>query len=172
MIVQNDDGLIANANSYLTVAEFVAYHEAGGNTTAAEADQDAIEFALVKATRFVDARFRFVGQKLNGRDQTTQWPRIGAYDRDRDPIDGIPRELKEAVSEYAARIVAGTDLLPDPEQTANGAAIQSKAEKVGPIEESVTYAQGARYELPRYPLADNMLRSAGLVVSGGDLRRG
>lgn len=168
-IVQNDTGTAVDANSYQTVAGFRAYAADHGFDATTYLDP-AVQVALVNATTYVDRRFRYLGRKLNGRDQTTQWPRINAYDRDREYIDGVPREVKDATSEYAQRALTGS-LSPDTTFDVGGVVI-SKSEKVGPIEESVTYAQGGAAIFPRYPLADAILTGSGLTVSGGNISRG
>lgn len=166
--VQDDTGLVSGANGYISVDWFKSYHQ--DRSQAFTATDSAIESAIVKATDYVDHRFRFVGRRSNGRQQSTEWPRFGAEDRDGYVIQGLPTELKEAVAEYALRALTAV-LNPDPEATTTGAAILSKSETVGPISESVTYANAGRFDLPRYPVADQKLRSAGLTVSGGEIRR-
>jgi len=74
-----EDGTgIQTANSYATVEEFIAFHTDRGNTVLAEADTDQIEAALVKATDYLQQKFRML---WNGsRTYTWQrldWPRRG-----------------------------------------------------------------------------------------------
>lgn len=168
-LVQDDTGLVAGANGYISVAWFKSYHQDRGTTITAL--DPAIEAAIIKATDYVDQRFRFAGRRSNGRDQSTEWPRFGAEDRDGYVIDGIPTELKEAVAEYAFRALT-MELNPDNETSATGAAILSKSETVGPVSESITYSNPGHTPLPSYPAADSKLRTAGLLRSSGDLRRG
>lgn len=171
LIVQDNTGSVADANAYITVAEFKAYHDDRGGDYSGAADDAAIEAAIIRATDYLDQRFNFVGKKRLGRDQTTAWPRTDAWDRDRYYITDVPKEVKDACAEYALRAIAAT-LNPDPEQTATGAAIQSKSEAVGPISESVTYVSGAVFTMPKYPAADQKLIKAGLVRSSGTVLRG
>lgn len=172
LIVQDNTGSVAGANAYITVAEFNAYHDdRGGDYSGAAADDEAIEAAIVRATDYLDQRFNFVGKKRLGRDQTTEWPRSDAWDRDRYYINDIPPEVKEACAEYALRALAA-ELNPDPERNASGVAVLSKSEAVGPISESVTFVGGAVFQMPKYPAADQKLVRAGLVRSGGTLLRG
>ena len=169
LTVQDDTGLVAGANGYISVSWFKSYHLDRGTMTAAA--DSAIESAIIRATDYVDQRFHFVGRQSNGRQQTTEWPRFGADDRNGYGIDGLPMELKEAVAEYALRSLTAT-LNPDVPATETGAAILSKSETVGPISESVTYANPAQVQLPKYPAADMKLRAAGLLRSSGEIRRG
>jgi hypothetical protein len=76
--VQNDDGTVVDANAYIDVATFKAYHDSRGNDYSAYSDT-LIQKAIVRATDFVDTRFTYKGVKLNtdpeNAPQFTQWPR-------------------------------------------------------------------------------------------------
>jgi hypothetical protein len=169
LVLQDNTGTVAGANAYISVAAFKAYHDARGNTYAP--GDPAIEFAIIKATDYLDQRFNFVGRKLAARDQETSWPRMNAYDSDRQLVNGIPLEVQEATAEYALRALTAI-LNPDPTRDASGATVQSKSEQVGPIAQSVTYVGGAVFIMPKYPAADQRLIKAGLVRTGGTLIRG
>ncbi len=170
LIVQNNDGSVPGANAYISVEEFKAYHDDRAQPYAAYSDAE-IETAIIRATDYLDQRFRYVGKRRQGRSQTTEWPRLDAWDGDGHYVNGIPAEVKEATAEYALRALS-TVLNPDPEQSATGFAIQSKSESVGPISESVTYVTGAVFAMPRYPAADQRLLRSGLVRTGGAVLRG
>lgn len=163
LVVQNDEGTAEGANAYLSVADFKAYHDDRGNDYSGS-DDAAIGAAIIKATDYVDGRFRYVGRKANGFAQSTEWPRLEAYDPDDDSIDGVPTAVKEACAEYAFRALSA-ELAPDPEQSATGVRVQSTTTKVGVIEESITYAGDGATLGPSYPMADMKLRRAGLVRS-------
>lgn len=165
--VQNNQGSVAEANSYITVTEFKDYHKDRGNTYSA--GTKAIEQALVKATDYIDQRFRFIGEKPN-QSQTTSWPRIDAEDRDDNLRTGIPLEIKEATAEYAL-VALTADLNPAPTRDDTGALVEGRVDVVGPIREERRYASAAAFSLPKYPQADHKLISTGLVVSGRVLRR-
>lgn len=171
LIVQDSSGGVVGANSYNTVAEFKTYHNDRGNdySVLAESDLD-IEKALIKATDYLDQRFNFVGKRKQGRTQTTEWPRINAWDAGRYYINDVPTEIKEAINEYAFRALSAP-LVTDPDRDSTGGVIQSKSESVGPLSESVTYVGGAAFSLPKYPAADQKLKKTGLVISGGNLLR-
>lgn len=170
LTVQDNNGSVAGANAYISVEEFKTYHADRGNSLAGSTDPQ-IEAAIIRATDYLDQRFNFVGKKRLGRDQTTEWPRTNARDRDRYYINDIPPEVKEACCEYALRALAA-ELNPDPERDGTGAAIASKSESVGPISESVTYVSGSVFTMPKYPVADQRLIKAGLTRTGGTLLRG
>ena len=162
--VQDDTGTVASANAYISVAEFKEYHDDRAQSYGTTADS-VIQAAIVKATDYLDQRFRFPGQKKQGRRQATAWPREDVDDSDGFSIDGIPAEVKEATAEYALRALTAA-LAPDPKRDATGAAVQAKSEKVGPIEKSVTFVSGGSFQMPKYPAADQKLIKAGLVITG------
>jgi hypothetical protein len=166
--VQDDGGLVAGANGYVDLASFKGYHDDRGNSYAAHADS-TIEAAIVRATDYLDGRFDFVGTRRN-REQTTEWPRSNAWDRDRRLVTGVPEAVKRATCEYALRALA-TTLNPDPDRDAAGRTVQSKSEQVGSIKTQVEYVTGAALELPKYPAADAMLARAGLIRSGNTVAR-
>lgn len=171
LIVQDESGSVVGANSYNNVAEFKAYHDDRGNDWVIIADSDvAIEQALIRATDYLDQRFYFVGKRKQGRQQTTEWPRINAWDIGRYYINGVPFEIKEAVNEYALRALTAP-LVTDPDRDSTGGVIHSKSESVGPISESVTYVGGAAFIMPKYPAADMKLKKTGLVITGGTVLR-
>jgi hypothetical protein len=170
LIVQDNNGSVPGANGYISVAEFKAYHDDRAQAYTGFNDA-AIEAAIIRATDYLDQRFRFVGKRRQGRSQTTEWPRSDAWDRDERDVNDVPPEVKEATAEYALRALAAT-LNPDPERNASGVAIQSKSEAVGPISESVTFVSGAIFTMPKYPAADQRLFSSGLVRTGGTVLRG
>ena len=169
VIVQDDNGTVTGANSYLSVAAFKAYHDERLNSY--QDDDEKIEGALIKATDYVDGRFKYKGRKLLARDQRLQWPRTNCYDSDRNYVNGIPQEVKDAVAEYALRAMTG-DLNPDPDNSSVGEKVTMKKEVIGPIEETTQFSETLATRLPRYPAADLILRRAGLVISSGEVRRG
>ncbi|WP_162561207.1 DnaT-like ssDNA-binding protein [Methylobacterium terrae] len=160
MIIEDGTGL-HDAASYIALADADAYHLASRNDAwlAPDIEVDFREAALVRATRFIDARYRarFPGYRRRGRGQALEWPRVGAYtyvpedgrtaytgtaygwDRGYEaiPETEIPRELKDAVCEAALRELAEPgSLAPDLER---GGGIQSIT--AGSV--SVTYGAGA-----------------------------
>lgn len=161
--VQDDNGLVAGANAYVTTAYVRAYHLDRGVDLTAVLDP-ALQVAIVLATSYLDARFTFLGCRRNAA-QDTEWPRRDAYDRDGYVITGIPKAVKQAVAELANKARSAT-LMPDPERDATGRTVLSKSESVGPLSESVTYAAGGAFTFPEYPLVDRILIGAGLIRTG------
>ena len=74
LIVQTEEAL-PNANSYGSAQEFRDYHSARGRQVSAS--DSAVEAALVRATDYLDLRFRYVGRRKT-KEQPTQWPRSWA----------------------------------------------------------------------------------------------
>lgn len=168
LIVQNDDGTVEGANGYITVAEFRAHHTTRGVATAEHLDA-AVETAIVRATDYIDARFNYRGRPMQS-TQETVWPRWGAIDSGGYAIQGIHPAVKKAACEYALRALSG-ELLPDPTIDSGGQVVE-RSEKMGPMEETVKYSSGSvGPTLPAYPKADQVLRRAGLIVSGTTLER-
>jgi hypothetical protein len=103
--------------------------------------------------------------------QNTQFPREGLYNNRGDLVTGIPTAAKDAQCEYAFRALSAP-LVPDPVQDETGRSVKQRVQKVGTLEDLVTYDKFSRYDLPIYPYPDSLLRLAGLIssdrsVSGG-----
>jgi hypothetical protein len=189
----------ADANAYITVAEFNSFHTDRQVVQVVDGayETDAIQGAIVKATDFIDKRFgkRFRGYKRT-RQQSLEWPRIDAYDNDDFQLEDRPRQLLAACAEYALlALQLGRDLAPpvapgfgvvDPltgeaEVQASGQLVGNR-EAVGPIETEQRYAQtstvsrssGNRLapDLPSYPQADLWIEELLRSSSSRRLRRG
>ena len=123
-IVVEDGSIVANANSYVSEAELVAYASARGITISGTNEQ-----LLIRAMDYLES-LDFIGLKYLS-TQSLQWPRayveIDTYYVD---IDEIPAELKKAQIEIALAIDAGNDPLSDIER-------QKSSVKVGEL--AVTY---------------------------------
>lgn len=115
----------ATANSYLTVAEDLAYQETRLFASTMPASGETQKAALVMATRLLDALLSRASESvdaLSGKDiilgwtgqatdgvQALCWPRTGMYTRNGYEIASnvIPQALKEAVSEFAHQLTLG-----------------------------------------------------------------
>lgn len=145
---------------YGTLEGADSYHQARGNAAWAAGSDDARIGALVRATDYIDGRYRvllasgrwssmFPGVRTAGRGQPNEWPRTGASDYDGDPIqpDEIPEEVERATYEAALRELASPGSL-SPDFISSEAVTR---EKVGPIE--VTYADApVAGQLPNRPV--------------------
>lgn len=145
LVVEDGSGL-ANAESYISVADATAYFAARGVASWAALASDTVrEQLLRKATDYMVATYSesWAGQRLTVA-QALDWPR--AYVPRKDvvggygpaplywPDDAVPELVRRACAELALR-AATADLQPD-------VGAQVTSETVGPI--SVTYAEGAR----------------------------
>lgn len=164
---QNDQGSVADANAYISVAFFTGYHADRAQTYTG--DNTAIQAAIVRATQYLDTRFTFVGYAV-GEEQTTQWPRLSARDNNDRLRTGIPREIMNATAEYA-RIALAQSINPNPTQDETGARVKSRSSKAGPVSEAITYVDGSVVKLPKYPIADQWLIASGLVERSGRMHR-
>lgn len=165
-VVQNDQGTQAGANAYISAAFFTAYHTDQGTMPSGPPSDSAIEAAIVRATRYMDGRWKWVGEGRLQSEQTTAWPRVGAYDDSRNYVDGVPLEVKNACAEYAL-IELTQRLNPTPARDESGQSIFSKSETVGPVSQSITFQAGAagKFRQPVYPAADGILRARGLITN-------
>jgi hypothetical protein len=115
LVIENGS-LVANATSYVSVAEVRAYAAARASTIpAADAPGDAsIEAACIVAIDFLESfRGEFQGSKVDAASQALQWPRIGAWlDGAEIPATTIPKILKDAQCQLAIEAVNGLDLMP------------------------------------------------------------
>lgn len=166
-VVQNDSGNAPGANAYTTVQEFRDYHTARGLDTSTYADP-AVQAAIIKATDYIDTRFRYIGRPYI-REQATAWPRFGGRDAAGWGLNGVHQAVKRASHEYALRALTAP-LLPDPPADPSGRRVVMESSGVGSLRETKQYAHSG-VSLPDYPAADQVLRNAGLVMSGGRLVR-
>lgn len=142
IIVEDGTGL-ANAESYVSVANADAYHASIGNSTWTGTDP-VKETALRRAVRYLDGsyRLRFKGIK-NKSTQALEWPRAGVIDPSGwvQSSIALPAVLISATCEAALReLVSPNSLQPD---LARGGAILSTELVAGPVSTSTTYASGA-----------------------------
>lgn len=159
-LVVEDGTMVAGANSYVDMAYADAYHSSRNNTAweeGASSPDTAREGALIRATQWLDATYktRYPGVRVQGRAQSLQWPRSGAYDVDGNEIaeDEIPREIKDAVCEAALRELSSPgSLAPD-----TNASQRVISEKVGDL--AVTYSDSASASdmTPMFSIIDGIL---------------
>jgi hypothetical protein len=134
MIVE-DGSIVADANSYITVAFADDYHEKRGNTTWATMTVGEKEASIIRATDYIEQAYN---QRWKGRVvdplQSLDFPRAfvnlsdvsGFSNAQYDFIGGvyflpnnvIPKELKNASAEMAFKAARG-ELSPDLEPTGN-----------------------------------------------------
>ncbi len=157
LIVEDGTGL-ANAESYIAVADADARHAALGNSGWTGSDT-VKEAALRRATQFMEQAYRSIwkGTRLT-RVQALSWPRYGAT------VDGydlasnvVPTEIANACADLALRGL-----------TADLNADQTRGivrEKVGPLETEYdrNSPQGTRYRSVDMILAPFLKGSSAMV---------
>jgi hypothetical protein len=170
-IVQDDTGAIADANSYVTVQEFKDYWTDRNVDYTGQSDA-VIQAGLIQATSYIDARFDYVGYRLEGYSQTTDYPRGDLWVCDSQSsteVEGVPREIKQACNEYSKRVVDGTELQAD--GNAEGF-IKKKKEQIGPLSEEIEFCGcGADGQFIAYPTADSKIPQAFILNNTGELVR-
>lgn len=155
LIVEDGTG-VDNANSYVDLTFADDYFSQRGVQSWADASVQDKEVALIKATDYIELRFRDRWKGLLSEEVTTlSFPRTYLYDRKGQPVTDVPGDVKKAVCEYALRAI-NSDLLPDPVSSDNGGNIKRVYERVGPIESETEYQQG-HYVFRPYPSADKLL---------------
>ena len=158
LIVEDWSG-VEDANGYITVAYFKAYHDARGNDYSAFTDPDDIEVAIVKATDYMEILYADLWKGAVSTDATTlQLPRSFLYDRKGTLVEDWPSDIQKACAEYAVRALSA-ELMPDPVALSDSNNLVRKTtEKVGPIEESIEYSVGSQRNVRSYPEADRLLK--------------
>lgn len=129
-IIVEDGSNIANANSFVTIAQARAYAAERGVTLAVADDDVAVQ--LIKAKDYLESfAMRYQGEMTN-EDQSLQWPRIDVYLYGSEiafPSNAIPKELKAAQNATVVALAQGVDIMPN-----YSASDFVTREKVGPIE--------------------------------------
>lgn len=149
IIIETGAGL-ADAESYVSVAECSAYHVKHGGV--AWDNLDDKESALRKATQYLDVAYKWRGIPATS-TQALRWPRYGVtVDSVTLAWDGIPPKIKEACCELASK----GDLFSDV------AAQQVDSVKVGPIERKMSAPSNGGQV--RYAAVDALVRD---LVAGG-----
>lgn len=156
-LIVEDGTAPAGANSYVTEAYVEAFCDDRGITIPADIDTKA-----VRATYWLDGRYRarYPGLRENGRDQSLEWPREDAVDRDGNEIPeaSVPVEIKDAT---CVAIIRAADLYPT-----DGGGTYVKREKLGSLE--VEYGSPQPDAL-RVPEIDDIL---GRLIDQPGLRLG
>lgn len=135
MLTVEDGTIVAAADTYVEITEFVEYATNHGVTI----PDDDVEIESVLRRAYIKmAGMAWIGSPVSG-DQSGAWPRFGGY-RNGFLVDSgsIPAQIKLGQMALAAEIYAD-DL--DPPEGRRGAV---KSETVGDI--SVTYATAPNYK--------------------------
>lgn len=129
-LIVEDGSLVSNANSYVSIDDFIAWADARGFTYES---YPTIQQKILRAMDFIES-LDFIGEK-SIETQALQWPRDYVF------IDGysiesnqIPKEVKIAVYEAVKLEIDGDSKMTATER-------ETLAEQIGDI--SVTYASSA-----------------------------
>jgi hypothetical protein len=160
MAITIEDGTgLANADSYLSVADADSYHAKHGNSLDWEQKRDnpTKEEALRIATQYLDLVYlgRWRGRQ-SSREQALSWPRAFVVDEEGFGRDSnvLPQELKDATAELALKqLTESGGLIPDIDTNRS---ISTKRVKVGPIEQTVEYS-GSKPVIKRFRKVDLIL---------------
>lgn len=127
---------------YGTLVDAGTYHADRGNVAWAAGSAPDRTAALVRATDYIDGRYRhrlksgrwqsmFPGERTAGRGQANEWPRTGATDYDGNEIasDEVPIEVKHATYEAALRELTVPGSL-SPDFVPSGQVIREKVDVV------------------------------------------
>lgn len=179
LVVEDETGL-STANSYVSIADADDYanlRQVGALEKWISATESNKVAALIIATQYVDARWRYVGELME-EDQALAWPRNDnpIYDSEGlDVAETVPWQIVNATIEYAARAIdpssyQARELYFDPEviDDANRF-IKLKREKLGPLEEETRYSETkAASKFRKYGRADDIIRNSGFLMSSGE----
>ncbi len=173
LVVEDGTGL-ANANSYASLDFANEYHRLRDNVVWTNATDHNKVGALIRATDYVDRRWRFVGSLFKA-TQALAWPRLDAFDAEgNDQSETVPKGIQEAAAEYALRALTSASVLNNtdpllPDGGREELVVVGKRERVGPIEEETRFSEGlARRTIKSYPSADRILVQSGLVLGVGN----
>lgn len=148
LVVQDDDGLVENANGYVSLDYFKTYCTTRGHRIIQ--DDEQLQIGIILATDYIEQRWGqyFLGNPLT-ETQALHFPR--------DAFVGIPEILKKATAEYAIRALA-KPLAPDPVEDPTGYQVSREMKTLGPLQKRKDFAflgPGAqRKVLKTYAAAD------------------
>jgi hypothetical protein len=152
-LVIEDGTLVANADSWVTRADYITYAAARGITITDDATADV---QLLKAGEFINQHEDNLKGDLVDRDQSMSFPRYNLT------IDGwwwtgeeIPRQVILCQLAYALDINAGVDIY-NPPQNPN---LATKKEKVDVIEVEYAVSENTGQKLSRTSTGDALLHA-------------
>lgn len=164
-VVEDGSGL-ADANSYLSVADADDYWSDHGAPAAWSGTTSEKETALRLASQYLDARYgkRWIGCRWS-REQGLDWPRASVLvDGFLWPVADIHPNVLVATAELALRSIENGDLLPDL-SAGTGATVKKEFVKVGPLASSIEYGAGGSSSHKVFALVDAILKR--LLEPGG-----
>lgn len=163
--VEDGTGTNANAEAYVSVSDFEAYHAKMGNALPT-ATPELKEAAIRKATMYLDGRYynRWKGYRVTD-TQALSWPRECVVIDDVElPASELPVALIRTCSELALLALSGTELFPVLER---GGRLRSKTETIGPITERNQWNPSAPTR-DTYTIVEDLVRP--LIRNSGTTR--
>lgn len=176
--VQDEIGSVDDANAYIAVAFFTAFHTDRNVAKVVNGDYETadVQGAIILATDYLDSRYRYIGSRRSAR-QVTDWPRYDAEDSDEYLVTGIPHQVQEACAELAlAELEVPGSLFPTVAATSSGQAVKKTSSKLDVLETSIEYFGGdsatAAVRSPVFFQAEWRLKRSGLLASNRSVARG
>ena len=162
--VVEDGTAKSDANSYISLSYAETYHDDRGNTAWASATSATQQAACIKATDYIEANFTFVTGGVVSYEQSLQWPRWGAEDRNGNAFstNEVPGVVKQATAILALEVVDGTDILAKIDR-------KTKREKAGSVEVEYADSSAAR---SIYWQVYGMLQNLVIPIGQGRIARG
>lgn len=153
-LIVEDGSIVANANSYITIAEYKTWADARGFTYGEDA---VVQQNILRAMDFLE-RQNFIGNKAN-ENQPLQWPRTEAL------IDGyyadateIPPDVKKSLYEATKSEIDGISELANLDR-------RTSRERVGDIEVQYDSSSQSRTISPALSLALSKITLGAYVVT-------
>lgn len=162
-LIVETGSVVANANTFVTRAELIAYAALRGVVVA---DVDASDIPIVRAADYLLYRESEMKGARTSMLQTLPYPRTGVEIGVYTVADNeIPDTLKRAQMQIALEVLSGVDVLPTKQ-----AKQFVTMKKLGPIETQYSEAVELQGQvMPLLPLVDAALAPL-LQVGGGTLR--
>lgn len=117
-LIVEDGSLVANSNTYVSRAEYIAYALARGVTIQ---DNTTTDTQLIKASTYIDSKETMLKGWKRDRDQSMSYPRnnllLEGYSWDNNEI---PRQVIVAQMQLTLDINEGIDLYNRPQDTGSG----------------------------------------------------
>ena len=108
MIIEDGTGLI-DSNSYVSIDFATDYFTSHGVSSFSALTDEEKEIVLIKATDFIDNVFDWYGVKKTY-EQALNFPRENLYTKDGYKVEGVPKQLKDAVCEAVSVLISDKDL--------------------------------------------------------------
>lgn len=160
-LVVEDGTCVTGANSYISLEEAVKYQTERGRAEWLALDDDGRAASIVRATQYVDSLYVWKGRR-KFREQELAFPRVMILDLDGFPVEGVPRQMKQAVLE-AAYYGRKAELFTV--RSSEDGVVKRDRKKVDVIETEVEYFNRDEAEvdyISKYAALDSILR--GLYV--------